>query len=399
MTHTRDVEFFISHLFVLEFLFFSGEVYYTTFVFGGGGSAILLFFFTSLAYAFMARKKYIHSKRNFSRLLLYVFLVLFCTFVTGEGKHSFKWVEFVIVPLSIYIYISYADIYKFKRTLLKYLVSISAISILVQICHIFWGMFPASAYINGNGEIRYLSLHLFNTEWGGEEANRLASIFWEPGQYQIVIVYILALFADEWSDLSSWRKNIKKYGILLVALILTHSTMAYIALAIITTIILARIGIKNLSYVPLCCILGLGAFFLIFNSNAVQSKIKMSENENETSSYTIRLADNIACLEATFEKPFTGYGVGSDVLEKRLSAKGSMTASNGWLYASAQLGIPFVLMMLFFILDNSRKFCKNTNSFLIFILLFIVHCNEYSITLPYMFLWIYEMNAQTIKNE
>lgn len=77
--------------------------------------------------------------------------------------------------------------------------------------------------------------HIFSI-WDGGSQNRLASIFWEPGQYQIILNFTLILCSNDIIDLFKEHRYmilIKKYIILIVALMLTKSTAGYIAFGII----------------------------------------------------------------------------------------------------------------------------------------------------------------------
>ena len=81
--------------------------------------------------------------------------------------------------------------------------------------------------------LKQVALQIFVINCGeGSNIYRLSSIYWEPGQLQIVIFFVLMLFADELADLTKVRDNLRKFSPMLVALFFTLSTTAYLTLAI-----------------------------------------------------------------------------------------------------------------------------------------------------------------------
>lgn len=58
--------------------------------------------------------------------------------------------------------------------------------------------------------LKQVALQIFVINCGeGSNIYRLSSIYWEPGQLQIVIFFVLMLFADELADLTKVRDNTK----------------------------------------------------------------------------------------------------------------------------------------------------------------------------------------------
>lgn len=374
------------HLFIIEFLFFSGEAYYTSTLLGGGGKIKFGFVLTCFLYFLTAGKRHV-VKSNVVRLLFIIIWPFLCTYVFGQGNHGLQWTEYTLFATGVFLIVSSTDFYSFRNILYRYLFILTVVSIIVQIGHDYFGIFPAVKYVDGGGEDRYLSLGLFTTEWG---EYRLASIYWEPGQYQIVIYYIIVLFADEWSAIENWRKSFRKFGIILLAIIMTASTTAYLLLMLVVLVIIIRNGRLYFMYLPLILAIGGLSIFMLFNSEAVQNKVEMKENADvKQSSFTIRLADNVACLMVTLEDPLTGYGPGSDEMEKKLYSEGSLTSSNGWLYGAAQLGIPYIIFVLICFWHNLKEMNIYSNKLLLFLILVIAQSNEAFIRLPYIYMYIF----------
>ena len=70
-------------------------------------------------------------------------------------------------------------------------------------------------------------------------------------------------------------------------------------------------------------------------------------------------------------------------------ALGSKTDSNGWLRASAQLGIPYVLSLFFFIYAGIKKMRFRLQALYVLLLLIITQCNEPYYFCPYIYMFVY----------
>lgn len=373
---------------IVEFYFFSGEVYYTSFVLGGGGKLQILYLIQCFVFYFSTNGSSRRFNRtNLCRLLFVMGWVFLSTFIFGKGEHGLLWTSYISFSISVFLLMESVDADILNKALLKVLVVLTVISIVVQLCNNYLGLFPPSIYVDGTGITRSLSLKLFTI---GDDKYRLSSFFWEPGQYQIVLYFILILFAEKWLDIKNWKSNLKTYGILGVAIIMTGSTTAYLALFFVVFAFLSKNALNNKVLLPVYAALGLLIGYFIFQSEAIQKKMNERENDENRSSYTIRMADNLACLDMTMESPIIGFGPGSDVLEKGLIKAGSETSSNGWLYGSAQLGIPYLLFLWFCIYKKLRQRHPFKIAFFLLCALIISHSGEANITLPYMYLYVFK---------
>ncbi|MBO5630515.1 MAG: hypothetical protein J5965_15735 [Aeriscardovia sp.] len=381
----------LLHIAIIETLIFSGSKYIEEVYFGKLSNELIVFFVTNLFLFISTRREQgkLKGANNIRRLIFIVIWIISVTFILGQGNHDFTFLSYLLFGTGTFLLISSTNFLTFRNFLLKYLIIISVVSIIVQLGHDYLGFFPSKPFIEKNGSVHLYS-YMFNTEWGGnQESNRLSSIYWEPGQYQIVIFYVLALFADEWSVISNWKNSIKKFWILIVSLLLTISTTAYLMLMLVVLIIFVKSGRMYFKFIPLLLLVGGGLIFALFNSKAVQMKVDQRENDNVQSSYTIRLADNIGCLMVTMEDPLTGYGTGSDLLNGRLLSQGSISSSNGWLYGSAQLGIPYIIFLWICMWGNLKKLFPRVSTSLLFLLLVLSQSNESCISFPYLFFYVF----------
>jgi O-antigen ligase len=219
---------------------------------------------------------------------------------------------------------------------------------------------------------------------------KLASIFWEPGQFQIVLIYILCLFIDDiLKHISSFKYLISNYSLFVVCLLLTGSTTAYLTLGfLLTGILVVGVRVKR-SYKILLIILGMLISVGLFNSSIVQDKFAQKDSA-EDNSYNTRLLDNLAALNITLENPIFGAGVCSQKKLNYYLKTDREESSNGWLSTSASFGIPFLLIMLYLMFSNLRVIYGNKIAIVVFITLVFSQAAEAVIYFPYMWLYIFK---------
>ena len=288
----------------------------------------------------------------------------------------------VLTAVASFFTISSFDFYEFREKLLKYLSVLSLLSIVIQLWHDIFGI-----SIGMPSEDTFLSFYIFNTDWG---ENRLASIFWEPGMYQIVLFFTLCLFTDEFKDLKNWKFIFKKFGILFLALIYTKSTMAYLCFFALLGYIYIRYNTDKtkIYLMPLYVgVIAVAALFL-WQTDAIQKKLSQRDSEIGSTSYYIRLNDNISLLTMSMERPFVGYGVDTPEYEQRNRSLDNLSASNGWLFASATNGVIYLLIVLSVLYKGIKRLPNPISHWLILFVLIITQCNEYMICMPYLFMYI-----------
>lgn len=323
------------------------------------------------------------SKGNFLTAVGMIFVLLFSTMVAPTIEFNNMWVSFASCIVGLCLLSSCLDFYFFRKAVFSIFWPLTIVSIIVQLGHDLLGLFPAMPYVAGD-KIVNLSLGLFTTEWG---EYRLASIFWEPGQYQVVIFYILFMFIDELADFSKLKRNLWKFGPVFIAILMTQSTTGYVVLALLLLAIMVKSKIKP-SYFVLYALFCIGGYFL-YNSDAIQKKVEQSQNQQEESSFTVRMADNLACIQATIERPIVGWGGSNDVLNRRLMGLGNETSSNAWLYATAMFGIPIVLWIIFCMFKNIRKTQPLIPSLVILLSLILSQGGEPRLYCPYLYIYVF----------
>lgn len=329
---------------------------------------------------------------NISHVLLFLIPILHVLFI-GRNLNSNLAFVCILFLLSGYLTIRSFNFFDFRDLWLKVVKVICVISIIVQLTHDLGIISPTGSF---NGEI-LSTLYFFNCDWG---EYRLASIYWEPGQFQIIILYTLCLFTDELYSDKSYKLLLRKYGILILALLLTQSTTGYIAFVVL---ILGYFMFPKGEVIPLWK-RGVMIFFFIivlvvlFFTNAVQEKLEQSQNMEQLSSTAIRVQDNMALISTIIDSPWIGHGLDTVELQSSLESYGSITSSNGWLYGTASYGLLYVLLLLFLLYRRITDFPKGIPPVFIFLSLFISQCNEYIIFFPYMLPYLYKFNQYVVSD-
>lgn len=375
---------FLSKFVIIQFLLCSGSrFYYLAF----SSITIPLFLVTSMLLWYMNRGRFNTIGHNQKIAFAIIFWTLLVNILFHDDITTNLYLTLIFYCLSTCFAVSVLDFYWFREKLLKYLNFLCLISIIVQIMSIL-GL--PSKVVSINGFTWSMTLGIFNCDWGGNITNRMASIYWEPGVFQIVLIYVLCLFSDQYSRISYIKTNMTKFILPIICLLWTQSTTGYFAFAILVlgiSMSIAKAKKDKIKYI-LIVLFGFMIIYYIVNSNAVQGKF--DRGSESYSSYTIRYADNIALLRMSSEKPITGYGMDSKSYLKRSFQLDNMSASNGWLYNTATNGIVSTLLFIVFIWNGLKRFKGCIHPVFIFLSLFVSQCNEYIMFFPTTFMFIYK---------
>jgi len=325
-----------------------------------------------------------------------VLWVCLCSYFIHSSPTDNEVFAVLLIPLGSVFLNSSVNFNKFRAEILYVSKWIFGLSTVVHLCHSF-GLLGSNYITFKNGSAYAMSLLIFHTEWGTiatplGDIYRYSSIFWEAGQCQIVIFFILLLFTDDFKKHIFQLKYVfKKYGILLFAMLLTGSTTGYLVFMLyICSLILFSTSAKKYKVLyPFFILLALSMGFVIYNSPIVQEKLAQSSDSAENTSYAIRMMDNMACLQAAWENKLFGLGYNTPALMSTLSKYGSSTSSNGFFRAAASLGIYFVFSICFLLWKGIRKMNLGLPSIVLASCLFFSQSNEYFIAFPYMFIYIF----------
>lgn len=325
-------------------------------------------------------------------IILLICWTLLSTIVVNQVV-DFSFLSYIIFPLGMILALSYFDFYQLRQCLLKLLSYLLGVSILV---HIGYNIDLVPAELIDDGEkVIAMSLYFFNVGWGEIESvsiTRFSSIYWEPGQCQIVIMYVLVLFSDDiQSHIYDILYLLKKYGVLLIAILLTGSTTGYIVFALfISGLLLFNMSLlsqKRIMPFFIAVILSFCILSLFYFSDVVQSKFAQGESISDDNSFAIRMADNLACFTVAIEHPLFGLGVSSFELNAELSTYGNTTASNGWLFSAAQMGFVYIAIMFVAMYINVERMKFKLLTGIPLLILILSQANEYATFFPLM--WLY----------
>lgn len=356
-----------------------------------GGVFIVLYVITAFL-LFLSRAKHNSFKRNLPLLLIFAGW----TFLNTAFRHP-QGILYIIIILYMSgtcFVVSSVDFYSFRLLLLKWLNIILGLSLVAQIGYMF-SVLPITTYTDGNNTWE-LCFGLFNVGANqllmGEKISRFSSIYWEPGQMQIVVLYIMCLFGDVLCDIPRNFKAVKFFLLPLISLLLSISTTGYICLAILVFCVIyyqapsSQKSIKTPIYKKFFyLLLGVASLIGILFSPAVTEKFDDSSN----GSFIIRASDTSALLRISIENPLTGVGYQTEKLTRLSNFYGSITAANGWLNLSAENGIPFLFMLLICMYKGVKKMKPQIPPILIFLVLFLSQCGEHAVYYPYTYLFVF----------
>lgn len=387
------------YLLCFEFLLFSGGLVTSV---DHASLCMITWALTSFLYYYAYRKaKNAIWAENIKIYALIISWIFVATFVINDQNADLSITAPIFYAIGVVFICSVETFVNFRTALLKCANFLLLISIVVHLGHSF-GVVPANNILIG-GSPTTMSLYLFHTEWDAGSVSslgiyRFSSIYWEPGQTQIVIMFVLLLFTDDIKEkLLNFKYILSKYGILILALVLTQSTAGYLVFMLYFSIILLlNSTIKKKKYLkPIFGILAVLFAFLMFNSSVIQDKFDQRNEKSEDTSYAIRMRDNIVCYEIASENPFFGCGLGSRYLEFQLSSRGSRSSSNGWLLTGAQVGFPYLFFILFFMLKRIKQMNLKIPAILLLLILVLSQCNEAFTYFPYI--WIYVFKFKNYK--
>lgn len=385
----------LYYFILLQFLWMSGGL-----VFFEGYSSIFLILYLLSSFYFFSKKSALNLGYNYGIWIVLLCWVLFCDFIVNSYPEDNIFVSILILPLSTLFVVSKLDFNDFRIHLLKVTNWLMGVSLIVHLFHNL-GLIPAS-YISLGKVSGKMSLYFFNTEWGSYETflgtvYRFSSIYWEVGQLQIVLIYLLVLYTDWILTLVKSRKYkdlIKKFSIIVFSIIMTGSTTGYLTfMYYLLLIVLYSTSKKQIKYLPIYSLFFIGVSFLVFNSSAIQEKLDQKESTATNTSYAIRLNNTIGCYNITMANPLFGLGSSSKELKRELMLNDSLTSSTGWLRTSASYGVPILFFLLYFMYKGLRRMKLGVPSLCLLVVLIISQMNEYYTFFPYLFLYIFKFKS------
>ncbi len=349
-----------------------------------------LFFVCSLLYFIRFKRK---TDTVNLRILLFIFIYFLISyhFVAGdhvEGQFN-TYIVYQILLVSSFFVISTISFERFRNcytNICCYLTIISSILFLLVMLNIVRPQFYNNyllVFLDVYGESRILG--------------RLHGPFWEPGVLQIVLNIALILNIDKLICLKQFRKETWKYIVIVSGILLTISTAGYINLLYIGVVCLLSSGLLKKNILLTIAVLVISTMFvsLLLLSDAIQGKLAQ-QGEDETS-YEIRMADNLGMWNMTMERPFVGYGLASKEYDDRSWFMNNRTSSNGILFITSHIGIPFLLFYLIFIYCGIRRICKKKIGIMLFPVIVLLQTTEVFFYFPLSYIFLYKFNQKNLR--
>lgn len=375
----------------IESLLFSGSQ-----VIGRYMSILLMVWVTTCIIAYW--KSPVKDKKSLSfnkRVIIMQIIWVLATTLLFHNAITLYWTTYILFPLGAIFANAAYGVKFYREKLLAYLNILLLISLIIHFMHNY-GLVPAVQ----SEDIHKYSYYFFNVEWGtftllGNDLFRFSSIYWEPGQLQIVLFYILLLFFDDIRDhIGDIKYIIKKFGLIFISLILTFSTTGFLCLALLMSLLVLRQPGQTSLYKKL--FLGLVALYgcsLLLFSDAVQNKVEQKESANEGTSYAIRLYENITAMEITFENPIFGLGIDTNEKQREYNSAGIDGCSNGWLQLSSMCGIPYLLSIIILLFYGTYRMTHSyIDSIIVSSILVLSQANEGVTAFPYVWLYVYKFS-------
>lgn len=386
----------ISYIYVIELIFFSGSVRFSI---ANGGVSMIVFILTACLLALFEQKPL--KGYNVKVMLAIVAWIIFVQFIETTSNFGRAYLSYILYPLGCCIGLSQLSFEEFRNKALNVFSILCLCSIVVQLGFDFFHL-ASNNFTVPDGRSFTMCFGIFNVAWGSWEGifRRMSSIYWEPGQFQIVCFYILCLFTDKLSSFTNIKSLDKRFIPIFLGILYSQSTMGYMVLAFYLAMVVVfrkqSSGNALKSYIIktiLICV-GFISIYALSQSDVIQDKFAQKDEVGDTS-YSVRMLDNIACLTATLESPIVGWGIDSNNLRSKLLSYGSHTSSNGWLLASASLGIPYILFIFIFMYVRLRGFDTSVPRILILLILILAQCNEAAIFFPYIYMYLFKNGRPT----
>lgn len=294
-------------------------------------------------------------------------------------------------PLIMYMLISVSDFKRLRELLLNALTKLSAATLIIYFA-IYRSLGIGITNINRNGTVQIF--YIFRDWWG-----RPASIYQEPGCFQIITISILILFIDELVKLNftNVKYYIKKFGIVILTLLAAQSSMGYICFTILVMLIFIynKSAKHNILVYAIILVMGIIPIFLLWQSDTIQEKIDPT-NLLIRSSLSERIADSNMLYEMSFISPLTGLGKSSPYYYGYARFYGGFLHGdgvNGSLNMIVCHGWPFFFIIIVCMLVALGRMKQDIPSILVLLVLLLSYSDEAYYLHYLMYLYIFTFNS------
>ena len=191
---------------------------------------------------------------------------------------------------------------------------------------------------------------------------------------------------------------VRKFGLILIALLLARSSMGYICLMIFVMLLFTfNKSIKHNFFVyVIVFVLGITAAFFLWQSDTVQKKIDPRNMLVRRSSLAGRVNDTITLYNMSFISPLTGLGGRSPDYYRYGDIYGGFPdrdGVNGWLNVAVCYGWPFFFLIVISMILGLRRMKPGMPAVLLFTVLLLSQADETNALHYLLFLYVFPFNS------
>lgn len=276
---------------------------------------------------------------------------------------------------------------KFPYVYFNILFYLSSVSLFFFGLMIFTGIIPDIPFISEDG---YKGIFFYNIRWNEIIDKRNCGPFWEPGAFGGYLVCVAILYFNKLGWL--WKRHKKKCIIILITILTTFSTQAYLSLFLV--IVLYKIGDK-LSFLKILGMILLSSIILIlayinipFLGNKLDEQIVLSQNVDDHDSMLSanRFTTFIIEMSIFSESPFIGKTANQEILYgdypfilSEIDRNGGYGSGSGISTNLAAYGMFPFLIWLLLSFDNLKKQIGFQSTIVcLFVLLCLGNAEQYS---------------------
>lgn len=376
-------DYFVITLFLIT----SGATFWVGFFTAGVTFSIL--FLVALFNTICVKTDYSNTLNLSAVFIGLVIFLCYLNYVVYQPNYiDNSMVGYIVCLIGAYLVISSYDFQYFRSILTNIVYVLSLVGIPVFLLFEL-GVLPTFEIAVQSGK-DYVMFLVYTLGWP-YSFDRFSGIWHEPGACQIILNTVLWLYFDKFVKWHWEEGELKKIMVILFASLLTMSTGGYMVLMLLILAVVMHMRIegryKTLIYLAMF-IFAVAALILMFTSPVVQNKLFNDDDDNI--SKLERLSDILALWQMTLERPFFGYGIGSEEFWQMSDLYGNTACSTGILTYSASLGFPWLLVFVLFLWFGIRRMNYGKASVLLLIAILLMQFNEKFIEYPITNIFIFK---------
>ena len=324
-----------------------------------------------------------------------IFVVLWCllnaAFVDNRGYKTNSMMGYIVVLMAAYVVISQYDFYKFRDILTNIVFFITAIGIPVYLCFYMFDL-PTIYFPYQDGTI-YCMIGPYTLGWP-YLFERYSGIWHEPGAGQIILNTILWLNFDKIVKRKYSRMDVCKYLVIVLGLLLSKSTGAYMVLMLFVFAIFTNMKIrkkyKAIIY-PLLLLVTVVVLIVMFNTDVIQDKLFAKSGVN--GSTQARSNDITALWKVALNYPIFGAGLGTNLFWFLSTKLGNTANSSGFMTYLASLGFPWAICFIVACWNSIKYLRLGKASIYLLIAILLMQFNECFIEFPITSIFIFKFKS------